>query len=166
MVNLEKRAANIIGNASVERRTAHAITRGIIPMWDLDSMDPGMGVSTMYSLAARDSSDGRAWRIDNQSSGAFMRNGYSYYNVQVQSGSNSYAAVLIPVGYRVGRRRIRNALLQSFNTGEVAVIPVPRDAPRQMLTMDDGSTRHNPEIREPFVQSLAWAVLIGLASIL
>ncbi len=47
----------------------------------------------------------------------------------VQIGSDTLASVRIPVGYRIGTRRIRNAVLESQRRLGTTTIGVPNDAP-------------------------------------
>ncbi|KAH6558985.1 hypothetical protein KP509_1Z033600 [Ceratopteris richardii] len=85
----------------------------IIAKWDLDIMDRGWGQTTLLQFPR----EIPGWRIDNQENGAFELNGLQYYSIAVQRGSNVYSSVLVPVGYNLGRTRIRNAMLRSRDEG-------------------------------------------------
>ncbi|MCO5587326.1 hypothetical protein L7F22_041275 [Adiantum nelumboides] len=88
-----------------------AITN-MVAMWEFDYLEANRRQRTLYA-------DRSGWRIDLQHNGAVQRHGIHFYNIAVQYGSgrpNVYAHILIPVGYLIGRRRIRNAILRSMRT--------------------------------------------------
>lgn len=119
-------------------------------------MDRGWGQRTLVEFPR----ELPGWRIDNQENGSFEVQGLQYYNLAVQRGRAVYASVLVPVGYNVGRTRIRNALLRSRDEGRVVRIapPAPQD-PRQP------PPQNSPRIAQAWVMSLQWLVLAGMAVI-
>lgn len=61
----------------------------------------------------------QGFRIDQQLNGPVLRSGDMYLQLAVQSGSNLYAAVMVPVGngIAVSAGGIRKALYQSLADG-------------------------------------------------
>ncbi|KAI5059379.1 hypothetical protein GOP47_0025698 [Adiantum capillus-veneris] len=135
--------------------------QNLVRLWDLDNMDRNLGQATLVEFPRRPRPNEytphrQGWRIDNQENGSFQRNNLQYYSLAVQNGAAVYASVLVPVRYRVGRTRIRNAFLQSMEQGEVVSIDLPPPAQRQPPPQDDVRAEN------VWVQSLSWVVLAGL----
>lgn len=127
----------------------------LVAEWVDDFLEHGRRQGTLYGSA-------NGWRIDLQDNGAVERNGVHFYNIAVQyrsGGNNVYAHILLPVGYQIGRRRIRNALLRSMMSGEVTTIFPPENARLPVYTSDEAR-------RSWAVRSLAWMALVGTASVL
>ena len=152
---LHKRVVRI---TRLERRADKPEFQRIVAAWDSDVMDANLGQTTMV----RDVWGAPNWRIDNQENGATRSQGPNslpYYSIAVQRGGNVYASVLVPRNYRVGRRRIRNALLQSQSRLEVVMLHVDRSQVDQLPRPDEQPSRSS----FLFVQGLAWVLLCGIS---
>lgn len=86
----------------------------LISMWTDSGLDAGQRQGTMITY--------QGFRIDQQLNGPVQRgnDGDMYLQLAVQSGSNLYAAVMVPVGngIAVSAGGIRKALYQSLNDGQ------------------------------------------------
>lgn len=125
-----------------------AITN-LVAMWEDNYLEHNRRQSTLYS-------DGNGWRIDLQENGAVVRNGMRFYNIAVQYGGgrdNVYAHIMLPVGYVIGRRRVRNAILHSMHTSQVMVIVPPESGLHvvQAIAYNSDTARNSWS-----VQSLQW----------
>ena len=147
---LHKRAQEI---TEVPQKMMSGFTE-IVSMWDFDTLDTNLRQST---LVGPETIAGVQWRIDNQENGATAPrgpNGLRYYSIAVQAGGGRgtvYANVLVPMGYRVNRRRIRHALLESQERRAVQRLDVPIGT-----TLPDPGT--GPAIGNG-VASLFWALV-------
>ncbi|MCO5587330.1 hypothetical protein L7F22_041279 [Adiantum nelumboides] len=125
-----------------------AITN-LVAMWEDDYLEANRRQGTLYS-------DGSGWRIDLQDNGAVQRHGMHFYNIAVQYGSgrdNVFAHILLPVGYLIGRRRIRNAILQSMRTSTVMVVIPPQEG----LSFVQGIAYNSERARTSWgIRSLQW----------
>jgi hypothetical protein len=125
------------GLTPADNSTKHFITH-LIALWDIDELRMNIPRGRLFE-GQRDRNftewvngarnrNYRAYlpsaRIDNQLEGMTYINNTAYYNIQVQIGSQSYAQASVPAGYPVGRRRIRNELVESMNyTRNVVIAP-------------------------------------------
>ena len=75
----------------------------------------------LRSRSCSDVSD-RSCRIDYQGKIKDNETGRSFANIQMQSGSQSFAQILIPIGMNIGTRNIRNLLSKSLETGQRVVL--------------------------------------------
>ncbi|CAF4153269.1 unnamed protein product [Rotaria sp. Silwood2] len=111
--------ANVQDSEFVKRRVQNIPTgntrrqlQRLIAHWYLDAMDRGQ---RSHSIIKGVLSEDRSGRIDLQS--PITKHGMPYYNVQVQLGTNTYSTVFIPAGVTLGKNRIRNAFVESMNSG-------------------------------------------------
>eukprot|EP00250_Pteridium_aquilinum_P014621 c22099_g1_i1 orf=275-1207(-) len=129
----------------------------LVATWIDDYLEHNRGQRMLYG-------EERGWRIDLQDNGAVQRNGMYFYNlaVQYQGGANNvYAHIMLPVGYVIGRRRIRNAFLRSMETSEVVIIFPPENDLLSGIPYTSDQARNSWAVR-----SLEWMCLRGTASIM
>ncbi|CAF1180153.1 unnamed protein product [Rotaria sordida] len=99
----------------------------VIAQWTYDALRSNMPSGTLVRGDAAHKSQGA--RIDNQS-GVVRHNNMNYYNIQVQMFGDTFATVMVPAAVNIGRRKIRNALVESLKRNKQVII-------------SPGSTRQN-----------------------